>query len=332
VDQNGNTLILRGVDRSGTEYTCVQDTADGQVGSAIFNGPSDATSIAAMKSWGINAVRVPLNEDCWLGINGINPAYSGANYQQAIATYVNLLNAAGMYVILDLHLAAAGTTLATTQTAMPDADHAPTFWSEVAAAYKSNPAVIFDLFNEPFPSSSTTDPPTTAGRWTCWLNGGAACGLPYVAAGMQTLLNAVRATGARNVVMVSGLNYANDLSLWLTYEPLDPLHQLAASWHSYNYSDCATPACWDTTITPVANQVPVITAEFGENDCADSYATQLMTWMDQQGLSYLAWAWTTSDSCGGYPSLITNYDGTPTAYGVGVQAHLLADQLAGDTG
>ena len=28
----------------------------------------------------------------WLGINGAPAAYSGATYQQAIATYVNLLN------------------------------------------------------------------------------------------------------------------------------------------------------------------------------------------------------------------------------------------------
>ena len=27
-----------------------------------------------MKAWNINAVRVPLNEDCWLGINGVASA------------------------------------------------------------------------------------------------------------------------------------------------------------------------------------------------------------------------------------------------------------------
>jgi endoglucanase len=315
VNQDGQTMTLRGVDRSGTEFACVDNTG-------IFSGPSDAASVAAMKAWGVNAVRVPLNEDCWLGINGVNPAYSGATYQSAIAQYVQLLNAAGMYVILDLHWTAPGTTLATDQMAMPDADHAPTFWSQVAAAYKNNPSVIFDLFNEPFPSSSTTDPPTTAGRWNCWLNGGTACGLPYTAVGMQTLLNTVRATGATNVVMAGGLNYANDLSEWLQYEPTDPLHQLAASWHSYNFDSCSTASCWNSTIAPVAAQVPVITGEFGENDCGTSYVDPLMTWMNQQGISYLAWAWTTSDSCGGFPSLISDYDGTPTGYGVGVQADL----------
>ena len=332
INQDGDTVTLDGVNRSGTEYQCAQGSTNGEIGSAIFSGPSDASSIAAMKTWGINAVRVPLNEDCWLGINGIDPAYSGANYQNAIMQYVQLLNAAGIYVILDLHVTAPGATLAVGQEPMPDADHSITFWTQVAAAYMNNPAVLFDLFNEPYPSSTTTSPPTTAGRWNCWLNGGSACGLPYVAAGMQTLLDAVRATGSRNVVMIGGLNYADDLSAWLEYEPVDPLNQIAASWHSYDYNSCTNTACWESTIEPVAEQVPVIAGEIGETDCTSSYVDPLMAWMNQMGISYLAWAWTTSASCGGYPSLITDYDGTPTAYGAGVEANLQAVAAAANGG
>ena len=44
----------------------------------------DAATAAAIASWQMNAVRIPLNEDCWLGINGAPAAYSGANYQTAI--------------------------------------------------------------------------------------------------------------------------------------------------------------------------------------------------------------------------------------------------------
>src|SRR5712671_7022076 len=72
VDSAGHALRLRGVNRSGTEYACAQ-------GWGIFDGPSDSTSIAAIASWHVNAVRVPLNEDCWLGINGVNLSYGGAN-------------------------------------------------------------------------------------------------------------------------------------------------------------------------------------------------------------------------------------------------------------
>src|SRR2546426_9476568 len=78
VDQSGTPIQLDGVNRSGTEYACAQ-------GWGIFDGPNDAASIAAMAAW---HVRVPLNEDCWLGINGVNQAYGGRNYRKAIRDYV----------------------------------------------------------------------------------------------------------------------------------------------------------------------------------------------------------------------------------------------------
>jgi endoglucanase len=74
VDGAGHPIRLLGVDRSGTEYACAQ-------GWGIFDGPSDAASVAAISSWDTNAVRVPLNEDCWLGINGVSSAYGGAAYE-----------------------------------------------------------------------------------------------------------------------------------------------------------------------------------------------------------------------------------------------------------
>ena len=47
---------------------------------------------------------------------------------------------------------------------MPDADHAPDFWTSVANTFKNNSAVIFDLYNEPYLDNNQD---TTAG-WECW--------------------------------------------------------------------------------------------------------------------------------------------------------------------
>ena len=58
VNSRGRPVVLHGVNRSGTEFLCVQ-------GHGIFDGPTDQASISAMKAWGINAVRIPLNEGCW---------------------------------------------------------------------------------------------------------------------------------------------------------------------------------------------------------------------------------------------------------------------------
>ena len=302
VDQNGTPLRLLGVNRSGTEYACVQ-------GWGIFDGPSDAASIAAIASWHVNAVRVPLNEDCWLGINGVNPSYGGANYRSAIGGYVSRLHAAGLVVVLDLHWNAPGTTLALGQQVMADADHSPAFWSSVASYFLSDPAVVFDLYNEPHDIS-----------WACWRDGCTTSG-GWQAAGFQSLVNAVRATGATQPVLVGGNGWAGDLSSWLTYRPTDPAHQLAASVHVYNFSGCTTQSCWASTIAPVAAVVPVVSGEIGENDCAHSFIDSYMAWADTAGVSYLGWTWDTWD-CKSGPALISNYDGTPTAFGIGLRDHL----------
>src|SRR5579864_5413560 len=64
VNQQGQQVIFHGVDRSGAEYQCV-------TGNNVFDGPADPASIQAMRTWDIDVVRVPLNEDCWLGINSV---------------------------------------------------------------------------------------------------------------------------------------------------------------------------------------------------------------------------------------------------------------------
>jgi len=297
VDDAGRTVRLLGVNRSGAEYACVQ-------GWGLFDGPVDAASIAAMRSWGIDAVRVPLNEDCWLGINGVKPQYAGTAYRAAIEGLVARMNAAKLTVVLDLHWNAPDTQPATGQQQMPDADHSPAFWRSVARAFRANRNVIFDLYNEPHDVT-----------WSCWRNG---CG-PW--AGMQELVDAVRSTGAKQPLMLGGLAWSNDLSGWLHWRPRDPLHQLIASFHLYNFNTCGDAACWQRTVAPVAKVVPVVTGELGENDCAHGFIDTYMPWADARGISYLAWTWDTWN-CNSGPALISAYDGTPTPFGAGFRAHL----------
>jgi endoglucanase len=325
VDWAGGPVVLRGADTSGTEYACVSERS-------IFDGDEEASasSIAAMRSWGFNAARVELNESCWLGVQGVKPAYSGMPYREAIERYVDALNAAGMYVIIDMHFSSTGTgRKATGQEPMPDETYAPAFWSSVAAAFKNDPAVIFDLFNEPYPNRNTD----SEAAWKCVLDGsagGTCSGFRYEAAGMQQLLDSVRATGATNVVMVGGPQFAGDLDRWLQYEPTDPLHQLAASIHIYwksvkrpDFSPCFDSACWREVLAPLSAEVPIVVGEVGELDCADTLYPPFLEFADEHDISYLAWAWFVG-RCASEPSLLTSYTGTPTAYGVGYREHLAA--------
>jgi endoglucanase len=313
----GHVVRLLGVNRSGLEYACIQ-------GWGFFQGPDpdqidSAAMIAAMKSWDIDAVRVPLNEDCWLGLQA-PPGRGGAPYRRIVARYVRALNRAGLYVILDLHWAGAGAgAKAVGQTPMADAAHAPAFWRSVASTFKHDHQLVFDLFNEPYGIS-----------WGCWLHG---CLVPaggdlpaYRSAGMQQLVDAVRSTGATQPLMLGGLGYAGDLSGWLSHEPHDPLGQLVASEHNYGgLSPCAS-AC-RAAVLSTHRRVPVVFGELGETDCQHSYIDAMMKFADAHGIGYLGGAWdATSDgwSCTGGPSLITRYNGTPTPYGSGLRDHLRA--------
>ncbi len=252
-----------------------------------------------------------------------------------IRRWVANLNAAGLVAILDLHWSAPGSMLALRQWPMPDSDHSVTFWSEVARSFKDTPSVIFDLFNEP--SLGKSDP--TIDDWKCWRNGCssssticsptdyAICsptGL-YQVAGMQKLLDAVRNAGATQPVMIAGLRSATDVCIadgvmrargqcpWIRFAPIDPDHQLVASFHTYDSTPCHSVGCWDSNLLPVADQVPIVTGELGESDCSSSYVKHYMEWADRHGISYLIWSWersppTTSCQTENF-KLISNWNG-----------------------
>jgi len=322
VTSAGKTYRLLGVNRSSAEFACVQ-------GKGIWDSPQpDQATVNAMKAWNIHAVRIPLNEDCWLGTFGTP---SGSEYQTAVKAYADLLVANGINPILDLHWShgvytgtstACSDVNATCQKPMPDAQYAPQFWTSVANTFKGNNAVLFDLFNEPYPDAANNWQDATA-AWKCLRDGGTCTGISYQVAGMQSLVNAVRATGATNVLLVAGLTWTNDLTQWLAYKPTDSAGNIVASWHSYNFNACITTSCWDSQIGSVAKSVPVTAGEIGQNSCAHDYIDQVMAWADANGVGYLAWTWNPW-GCSGGNVLITAYDGTPTdSYGSGYKAHLL---------
>jgi hypothetical protein len=290
-------------------YPCIQ-------GWGVFDGPLDQAAVTALKSWHVNAVRFELNEDCWLNINMGGSPYGGAVYQNAVRAYVNLLHANGIYVILSMAWNAPGGGQATGQQVMADADHAPAYWNSMATFFKNDHAVIFDLYNEPHDIT-----------WSCWRDGCDAGG--WMTAGMQSLVNTVRATGATQPVLLGGVCYSACFGVndWLTWRPNDSANQTVGDYHVYGPmglgSQCAEPSCQNSTILPVAAQFPVITGEMGQINCAHDYVDQYMAWADANGISYIAFNWWDKTGCDTI-ALLTSWDGTPSVYGVGVRNHLIA--------
>jgi endoglucanase len=330
---HGRRVVLHGVNRAGGEFACVK-------GHGFWDGPMDQASVTAMKSWHVNAVRVPLNEACWNGESYVPLQDRGPHYRRAVEAYVQLLNRNAIVAILDLHFTdglytgphaqdsggCPDTAEAVCQKPMPDAAQSIPFWTSVARTFKANDAVIFDVFNEAFPERTAGG--SEAEGWRCWLRGGSFCaGIDgYRAAGMQSLVTAIRSTGARNVILLGGLRYADDLTGWLRHVPRDPDHNLAASWHLYPWNLCNAQSCWNRQVAPVIAKVPVVVDEFGVASCSATFINPLMRWLDARSTGYLAWAWNARWPCAGGPgkgpSLITSYSGSPTAYGAGYESHL----------
>jgi endoglucanase len=338
LDGNGNPLRLRGVDRAGPEYACEQ-------GWGIFDGPNqtnDDAQAPLIKAWGANTVFIGLNEDCWLGINGVKSEYGGANYQAVIKHWVQTIEANGMYPVIAFFWGAAGTQLATDQPTMPDNDHTPLFWQQVATAFKDDPNVILRLQEEPHPNGNDSN----AATWQCWSKGDVQydtsntlvpisrttnCNEGFSVVGMQSLTNIVRGTGARNVIQVPGVQYANMLGCTPTQSPatcgflapnvrvIDPLSpaQLMADVDVYpDYNQCNSTACYDATYGVVAAQLPLVAGETGPSGPTTKVET-FLNWMDAHQQHYYGWAWDT------WAGLISDYNGTAASpWGTLFKSHL----------
>jgi uncharacterized protein (TIGR03437 family) len=346
IDGNGNIVQPRGVNLSGMEFAAIDGYDPSDPTGGNFGQPNNP-NWAAIQSWKASIVRIPLNESSWLGltctdIDGtVRQADPGSNYQATLANLVKEANAAGLYVILDLHWTAPGNTCPIGQTQMADMDHSVDFWTSVANTYKNNPAVLFDLFNEPYMNVDFTGDP-----WAYVMYGtnGSFSGftgydtkgnqknisLAWNIASYQTLINAVRGTGATNVILIGSLSYTADLSGWLAHMPADPLGQIAATWHPYPTYGAAfgTPAYSQPDFAPQiftevqaiqAAGIPVFATETGDQDTAGTVGAPLVAtitnFVDQNGIGLLGWTWDVWTN----PSdvLIKDVNGTPTdGYGV----------------
>lgn len=335
IGTDGKALRLIGVDRSGTEYSCSGAVSGGGFGYGIFQGPADTGSVKALESWHVNAVALPLNEACWLGgYAGLDPTYTGSAYRRAIVGYVKLLNAAGIYVVLRLSAAAPGDhaygsdSISSDEIPMADADHSIRFWSSVASTFRSYRRVLFHTYDEPHDVS-----------WQCLRDGCTANDVPegqmrfgtYQTAGNQSMVDAIRGAGAHQPIIISGPNFAGDLSQWDTFKPSDPRHELMADVSSFDYSDYVVGH--RDELRSFSRHHPIIVGGFGDTHCVSTYSQKVMAVMDSIHESYLAWTWDTVQDYGGCSNALLDdpgtrngfpagyYTGRPSGFGRGVRAH-----------
>lgn len=349
VDGAGKSLQLRGANFSGLEFVAIQGWSPDNP----WGGPAgDAyPDWKRMKEWGLNTLRIPLNETSWLGkpcLDGEGKTKDpdpGHNYQAAVAKAVKEAGAYGFYVILDLHMSAPGNHCAVTQNPRPDSENAVAFWKSLASIYGQTPNVIFELFNEPFDDKNLMDSNAMGwgglrdgGDMNSYVNLSKTWKVPvrWKSAGLQKLLDTVRAAGATNVVLSSGLSWSRDISDWSKYAPVDPLKRLAAVWHAYRKAkdpsspDAAVPGfgtvAYDWGSAILAAGYPLVITEVGDRSAtgtrvAPPFISKVLPWADQNNVSYVAWSW---NPWGDENALTSNNTGTPTdGFGKYYRAHNL---------
>jgi hypothetical protein len=259
VDAQGATVVLRGVQRDGTE------------GGGASNVPVTAEELGRLGygqpgSWHARVVRVPLGSAQWTGACPTLAA-DPTGYRAAIDAEVQALTAAGIVSLLDLHTSTAGCT-SIGRHAMPDAPVAQQFWTDVATHFAANRLVAFELYNEPhfIPDATwlqgTTDATVQDCDVTAPLSDNVAtrtqqqtelarcqAAMPrYRAAGMQQLYDIVVTKAPGHLVVVDGPGWASTPST----RPVNAWRgQLVHGLHPYM---CTEPggAC-QTTTKAVAN-------------------------------------------------------------------------------
>lgn len=220
-----------------------------------------------MAASGANVIRLPVHPERWKHDldylwRYLDPAvrWNGEN---------------GAYTIIDLHFIGDigrdhGRQMPDIQT--PSKDFALDFWRQAASYFKDTPHVIFEIFNEP------ADIPAEDWRENA-----------------QGLVDAIRSTGADQLIIVGGIEYSRDL-FWVLEEPIKG-ENIAYAAHIYpshsRYS-------WDRWFGDVAEKHPVVVTEWGwmETDpggeqpylvgSQKSYGEPFMEYLDQRGIGWVA--------------------------------------------
>ena len=308
-DAAGNEVWLQGVNAGGMESIPNTD----QIVKSV---------VVAIDEWKSNCVRLPVNESFWFGTSAYQ-SDGGAAYRAAVDKIVTLAANRGAYIALDLHRFRA-----------PKAEHI-SFWKDAAKRYANHPAVLFDLFNEPHGIS-----------WEVWRNGGwvgeagkvdesafltaeeKKKNQGFESVGMQALLDAVRSSGAKNVVIAGGLHWANDLT-GIESEAIERGESksyrldekggngIMYAWHTYHWHKG-----W-ARILPVAAKHPIFLGEVGaapreemtfipmeQKEDWRTFVPDMLGFIQKYRINWTGWCFHPKAG----PCMIENWDYEPTPY------------------
>ncbi|KAH8831799.1 endoglucanase [Flagelloscypha sp. PMI_526] len=207
----GASFTYTGVNESGAEFG--NQNIPGVLGTD-YTWPSPS-SIDFFVEQGMNTFRIPFQlERLAPPATGITGAFD-ATYLSGLKTIVEYVTSKGAFAIFEPH-----NFMIYNGAQITSAEDFASLWTNLAQEFIDNDHVIFDLMNEPHDMDASV-----------------------VFAAMQAAVNAIRATGATQLILVEGTSWTGAWS-WLTsgnadaFAALtDPLDNVAIEMHQYLDSD-----------------------------------------------------------------------------------------------
>ena len=279
-------VLLRGVNRSGLEYT--EPSEAGFLGAA---GLTEDEVREIVLNWRANILRLPFNQD-W-ALHG-RRGFSAEAYLASLDQVISWASTLGAYTILDLQWLDAETIYGHTRdqndekkpnrvAPTPDANSI-TLWRTLAARYRDEPAVLFDLFNEPHDRLGDDFLPIhVIGPGGDVLESGADfVGPEDWVRWAARLIAEVRQMRPEGLILVGGVEWAFDLRQVRLDAP-----NIVYSTHIYPNRE---PDAWSRALGG-SDQVPVFVGEWGGTGRDLELGRQLAILMRQRGLGWTAWSW-----------------------------------------
>lgn len=273
---NGHTFLVKGVQIVG--FVAPGPLLTGQYARA--HAHFGEAELRAAEDFGANVLRFQVSQT---GLDPESENYSHsyvAELQDAIGAALNR----GFRVIVSLqHQRPSGSS----QLQRLPSQNTLRVWHRVAPLWANDKRVMYELYNEP-------GIPATSRNWHLWLNGGVLRSNPdHLAVGMQQLIDEVRSTGAKNVLIVPGL--ATEHTLQGALIPRDPMRNLAFGIHSPELA--GGPPKWASTFGYLSSKNPVIVTEWAASGrtrgCTAAFPSQaaaFVRFLQEKGIGVVGFA------------------------------------------
>ncbi len=302
-------ILLRGVNRSGLEYSSPEPP-----GSLAKANITETEWDHIVNNWKANIIRIPFNQDwAWQ-----RPGYDAEPYLTVLDTVIEMSARRGAYTVLDLQWLDAvhpkGRNANGTWNFVPSLPdfNSIQLWQQLAFRYRNEPAVLFDIFNEPhhpLPDDETE-------LWGMNDNG-----IPFPLRSRRVsmrewqpwavqLVRAIRSQHPDALILVPGIDWSYNLRGF----PIRNLEHVVYSAHVYPNKGRQ----WTKNFGHLAKQAPVFIGEWGGGKEDLEWGRSLLTYMAERELNWTAWSW--SD----FPRLMESHQ--PTLFGQVVREALQATE------